>query len=510
VTATDTFDYLKNYPHQCIEQTVSRFLPNAVTFRALRSLGIQDPALEANLYTALQEALAKLAAEQNPDGGWGWFGHMESHPLVTAYAALGLIEARHAGLPVDAGMIDRALNYVRTDLIRPKVDTPAWQLNRQAFYFYVLARNGQGDLNDLLALHDNRLEMSYQGRAYLLLAFHELYPEQGAVDDLVSDLVTGAILSATGAHWEEDTVDWWNWGSDTRTTALVLSALTRTVPDSDLLPNAVRWLMVARRGDHWQTTQENVWAVIALTDWMVLTGELRGSYEYSLTVNRETLARTTVTPETVRDGQVIRVAVRDLLREELNRVTVARGEGEGALYYTAHLNVRLPAAEAEAISRGITVSREYFLAGAPDEPITSARVGDVITARLTITLPEDIYYFVLEDPIPAGTEGVDTSLLTTSRTIEGPELERQRQGDYDPYWYWGWWWFDHTEMRDEQVNLYADFLPRGTYVYTYQIRASLAGEFQTMPAHAYAFYFPEVFGRTAGTLFTVEGEAGVQ
>ncbi len=508
VTATDTFDYLKNYPHQCIEQTVSRFLPNAVTYRALRNLGIQDPVLEANLYTALRQALTKLTAEQNPDGGWGWFGHMESDPLVTAYAALGLIEARDSGLTVDAAMIARALNFVRSDLIRPAVGTPAWQLNRQAFYFYVLARGGQGDLTELLALHNARLEMSYQGRAYLLMAFHELYPEQGAVSDLVSDLITGAILSATGAHWEERTVDWWNWGSDTRTTALVLSALARTVPDSDLLPNAVRWLMVARQGDHWKTTQENVWAVIALTDWMVLTGELRGNYEYALTVNRDTLARTTVTPETVRDGQVIRVAVRDLLRDELNRVTVVRGEGEGALYYTAHLNLRLPAAEAEAISRGIMVSREYFLTGAPNEPITAAKVGDVITVRLTITLPEDIYYFVLEDPIPAGTEGVDTSLLTTSRLIEGPQLERQRQGNYDPYWYWGWWWFDHTEMRDEQVNLYADFLPRGTYVYTYQIRASLAGEFQTMPAHAYAFYFPEVFGRTAGTLFTVQ-EAGV-
>ncbi len=503
VTATDTFDYLKNYPHQCIEQTVSRFLPNAVTYRALRKLGLQDPVLEANLYTVLREAMDKLAAEQNPDGGWGWFGHMESNPLVTAYAALGLIEAREAGLTVDGAMIDRALNFVRSDLIRPRVDTAAWQLSRQAFYLYVLARNGQGALDDLLALYDSRLKMSYQGRAYLLMAFHELYPEQGAVSDLVSDLITGAILSATGAHWEEDSTDWWNWGSDTRTTALVLSALARTVPDSNLLPNAVRWLMVARRGDHWETTQENVWAVIALTDWMVLTGELRGNYEYALMVNRETLARTTVTPETVRDGQVIRIAVRDLLRDELNRVTVARGEGEGALYYTAHLNVRLPAAEAEAISRGITVSREYFLADAPDEPVTGARIGDVITVRLTITLPEDIYYFVLEDPIPAGTEGVDTSLLTTSRLIAGPELVRQRQGNYDPYWYWGWWWFDHTEMRDEQVNLYADFLPRGTYVYTYQVRASLAGEFQTMPAHAYAFYFPEVFGRTDGMLFTV-------
>jgi uncharacterized protein YfaS (alpha-2-macroglobulin family) len=265
--------------------------------------------------------------------------------------------------------------------------------------------------------------------------------------------------------------------------------------------------MVARQGDHWETTQESVWAVIALTDWMVHTGELQGSYSYSLTVNRGTLAEATVTPESVRDGQVIRVAVKDLLLEELNRVIIARGAGEGVLYYTAHLNPRLPAAEADAISRGITVNREYFLEDDQEKPITSASVGDTITVRLTLTLPQDIYYFVLEDPIPAGTEGVDTSLLTTSRQVAGPDLRRQWEQEYNPFWYWGWWWFDHTEMRDEQVNLYADFLPGGTYVYTYQVRASIAGEFQTMPSHAYAFYFPEVFCRTEGTLFTVLPEA---
>jgi uncharacterized protein YfaS (alpha-2-macroglobulin family) len=126
----------------------------------------------------------------------------------------------------------------------------------------------------------------------------------------------------------------------------------------------------------------------------------------------------------------------------------------------------------------------------------------VITVRVTLTLPQDIYYFVLEDPIPAGTEGVDTSLLTTSSLMEPPTIKPT----YDPWWYWGWWYWDHTEMRDEQVNLYADFLPDGTYVYTYQVRATIPGEFQTMPSHAYAFYFPEVFGRGAGTLFTITGE----
>ncbi|MBN1201518.1 MAG: Ig-like domain-containing protein [Anaerolineae bacterium] len=499
VTTVDALNYLKNYKHQCIEQTISRFLPNVMTYRALKDLGLDDPELRDNLLVVLNEALDKLAKEQNPDGGWGWFRLMESNPYITAYAALGLIEARDAGFEVDQNMLDRALNSFRADLRRLDIDTSIWRLNRQAFYLYVLARDNQVQKAELDALLDQRLEMDYWALSFLLMAYNEFDPADPAVAQLVSDLQTAAILSATGAHWEEEEMDWWNWSSDTRTTALVLNALTRVQPDNEILPNAVRWLMVAREGDHWTTTQETAWAVMALTDWMVATGELRGNYDYALTLNGNALTEGTVTPDTVREGEVLRVEVKELLRDEINRLTVIRGEGDGALYYTAHLNVRLWASEAKAISRGITVSREFYMENQPDMPINQARVGDVITVRLTINLPQDIYYFVLEDPIPAGTEPLDTSLLTTSQLVEAPTIRPA----YNPHWYWGWWLFDHTEMRDEQVNLYADFLPRGTYVYTYQVRASIPGEFQTMPSHAYAFYFPEVFGRGEGMLFTV-------
>lgn len=499
VTTVDALDYLKNFPHQCIEQTISRFLPNVMTYRALKDLGLDDPELAANLRAVLDEALARLAREQNPDGGWGWFAQMESNPYITAYAALGLVEARDAGFDVDALMIERALNFVRLDLVRPTIDTPVWRLNRQAFYAYVFARAGQAKAADLDVLLDHRLEMDTWALSFLLMAYQQYDPGDDAIPALVSDLQSAAILSATGAHWEEAERDWWNWSSDTRTTAIALAALTRVQPDHDLLPNAVRWLMVARQGDHWTTTQETAWAVMALTDWMVASGELRGDYTYSLAINGEGLGAGTVTPETVREGQVLQVAVKDLLRDEINRVTISRSAGEGVLYYTAHLEARLWAAEARPISRGITVSREYFRAADPNTPVTSAQVGDVISVRVTITLPQEIYYFVLEDPIPAGTEPVDTSLLTTSQLDQPPTIQPM----YEPRWYWGWWLFDRSELRDEQLNLYADFLPRGTYVYTYQVRASVPGEFQTMPSHAYAFYFPEVFGRGAGTLFTV-------
>ncbi len=499
VTTVDALDYLKNYPHQCIEQTVSRFLPNVVTYRALKELGIDDAELRAELEKVLNEALDRLRREQNTDGGWGWFGNMRSNPYITAYAALGLTEARDAGFEVDAEMLEAALNFVRSNLIVPNIDTPTYTLNRQAFYAYVLARAGALDKATLDMLLGYRLEMHLWARSFLLMAYLELDPSDAAVPQLVSDLQSAAILSATGTHWEDGSPDWWNWSSDTRTTALVLAALTRAQPELEILPGAVRWLMVARQGDHWVTTQETVWAVLALTDWMRASGELQGAYSYALALNGDALAEGEVTPATVREGQELRVAVGELLRDEVNRLTVIRGEGPGALYYSAHLDLRLPAAEAKPISRGITVSREFFRSDDLNTPITEATVGDEITVRVTITLPQDVYYFVLEDPIPAGTEPIDTSLLTTSQATEPPTLELS----HSPRWYWGWWFFDRSEMRDEQVNLYADFLPAGTYVYSYKVRASFPGQYQTMPSHAYAFYFPEVFGRGAGVLFTV-------
>lgn len=503
VTTIDALDYLQNFRHQCIEQTVSRFLPNVATYRALKSLGVEDAQLEANLREELDFALEKLQAGQNYDGGWGWFNGMESNPIVTAYALLGLIEAREAGYDIDVNMIDMAVSYIRTDFVQPTEDTDFWRLNRQAFYYYVLTRATDNryapSASELDALFRVRLEMSHYAKAFLLMAYTSQDGDFASqINSLTSDLITAGHLSATGAHWEEDLRDWWNWGSDTRTTAIVLSALIDAQSESDLLPNVVRWLMVARQGDHWETTQETTWAVIGLTDWMVATNELKGNYDYSLILNSQEQTSGTVTPENVREGQDLVIEVGNLLLDEINKVTVVRGEGEGALYYTAHLQLELDASEVTAINRGVGIVREYFRLG-ETTPITEAEVGEILTVRLTVTIPETIYYFVLEDPLPAGVEALDTSLLTTTQLIEGPQLAPQ----YDPYYYWWWWYWDHTEIRDESVNLYADVLPPGTYVYSYQVRATVPGKFQTMPSHGYAFYFPEIFGRTTGELFTV-------
>ena len=74
------------------------------------------------------------------------------------------------------------------------------------------------------------------------------------------------------------------------------------------------------------------------------------------------------------------------------------------------------------------------------------------------------------------------------------------RGWFSPYWqYW-----TQSEIRDDRVVLFATSLGRGVYEYTYIMRAGLAGQFRTLPAQAWETYFPEVFGRSDGTLFTVQ------
>ena len=60
-------------------------------------------------------------------------------------------------------------------------------------------------------------------------------------------MLNRAVTRATGVFFEESYQDRWNWSSDVRSTALVLNALIKLRPDSDLLPNIVRHLVSSAR-----------------------------------------------------------------------------------------------------------------------------------------------------------------------------------------------------------------------------------------------------------------------
>jgi uncharacterized protein YfaS (alpha-2-macroglobulin family) len=365
-----------------------------------------------------------------------------------------------------------------------------------------------------------REKLAHYARAYLALALNLTDAARyGAnIKTLLSDISNQAILSATGAHWEETGYDYWAMNTDTRSTAIILDALTRLDPANELNPNVVRWLMVARKDGIWETTQETAWALIALTDWMQATGELNANYDYSATLNEADLASGSATPENVGQSVKLSVPLADLLVDAGNLLTIARSDGNGRLYYSAHLKVYLPVEQLEPAERGIIVSRRYTLASCLAEQtndktvvcneVREAKLGDVIRVDLTIIAPNDLYYVVVEDPLPAGAEAIDTGLATTSMLAMDPNLRRTSPAFYGaggvrPYFYWWWNWYSRTEMRDEKVVLFADYQPKGTYEYSYTMRATLPGDYHVIPTVASEFYFPEVFGRSDGRLLSI-------
>ena len=519
----DGLDYLEHYQYECTEQTVSRFLPNVLTFNALQSLGIENKELAERLPGLVEEGLNKLYVQQKLDGGWGWWSTAESNVHITAYVVFALAKARQAGVDVSATVLANGHNFLLDHLQTTRQLNTTFDANRHAFVLYALAEGGQAPPDALEALFEAREKLAHYARAYLALALDlsDVDRYESDIETLLSDINNAAILSATGAHWEEDNYDWWAMNTDTRSTAIILDTLARLDPENALIPNVVRWLMVARREGIWETTQETAWALIALTDWMVETGELEADYDYSVLLNNDEVVSGSVTPEKVQDSLKLQVAVADLAAQASNLLTVARADGNGRLYYSAHLKVFLPVEEIEPAERGIIVSRRYTLESCLAEKtsdrsvvcneVREAKLGDVIRVDLTIIAPHDLYYVVVEDPLPAGAEALDTGLATTSLLAIEPTLSRtsrtflgEAEGISERPYYWYWWrWYSRSELRDEKVVLFADYLPKGTYEYSYTMRATLPGDYHVIPTVASEFYFPEVFGRSDGRLLSI-------
>ena len=507
-----SLNYLEHYPYECTEHTISSFLPNIYTARALADLGVTHTVLSTELDTQINDAIGRLRQDQKPDGGWSWCGGDvdSSQSYTSAYALFGLISARNAEYTVEDKVLADGARYLSRQL-KSSGQLKGEALNLQAFIVYVLDEYAhlvgtEQPLAATQALFEERERLAHYAQAYLALTLHnqaDVADTAGQAQSLLDRLVGQTISSATGAHWEEAATDWLTMNTDTRSTAVVLSALTAIQPDHPLGPNVVRWLMSVRRDGGWSTTHETAWTLLALTDWMVASGELDGAYDWNAALNEQPLGEGSANANNIVEPVILRAAVDDLLLGQINALRLERTAGPGQLYYTAHLRAFQPVPDLSPTNRGIVIERKYSLAGDDSETaITSAQVGDVIDVELTIVLPNNATYLLVEDPIPAGTEPVDASLATTSRRFGKPEFESGEGAPTPPPW-WFWNPTNH-QLKDDRIALLATELPAGSHTFRYQLRASNPGQFNVLPPRGELMYFPAVYGHGAGSVFSVE------
>ncbi|HLA98377.1 MAG TPA: alpha-2-macroglobulin family protein, partial [Anaerolineales bacterium] len=511
----DALEVLEAYPYDCTEQALSRFLPNLEMYLALQQFGVGSPELKARLERSLQTGLERLLVTQNPDGGWSWWSGGQSDPFVSAYVLYGLAKARQAGSSLDELVIQRAVDYLYATLVTPRMTSVGWQLDRLAFIHFALAQAGRGDQAGLQALFEARAALNPWSRALLAVAMESLSPGSPDVLTLISDLEATAIRTATGVHWEESEPGLPNMSTTISTSAMVVYALAQRLPDSPLLADAVRYLMAHRQADGiWGSTYSTAWTILALGEVIKGTGELGGDFGFSANVNGVPLLSreggdgyTPVTAE---------ISISSLFPTEPNALRISRQSGPGSLYYRAALKVNRPVEDVAPLQRGISLSRQFYrwdesCARGRCVPLESIEVGEKIRVRLNITLENDAYYLMIEDYLPAGSEVLDTSLKTSQQGEDfipeestGEPEQEQLFDPRDPFKDgWGWWFFSASRIYDDHIAWSADYLPAGSYVLEFILVPLQAGEYRVLPARAWQFYFPEVQGNSAGSVFTI-------
>lgn len=488
----ESLDYLTDYPYLCIEQRLSAMLPYVLAADVIRDFKLsrmQPKEWQAFVRTTIEH----LYEYQKESGGFGlWTDSTHESPYLTCYAAFGLIQARQAGYSVNKDSLDRAVAYLK-DFLRAKDASKKYPyslkglMTTRAFAVYVLALAGQPEPSYASSLFTERDKLTIFGKAMLLKALNRAKAAPQDQSVLIQELANTVKVTVSQAHFEEEEgrADSWIFSSNLRTTAYVLQSLLEVGSDDPLLPGVARWIVDKQKAGRWLTTQENIYAFYALNTFYRTHEKVRPDFKVEMS-----LAKNLVLKEEFRgptsDIKTASAPLAGLKPGETVPLAISK-KGEGVLYYSARMTyvARRPI---DPRDEGLAVSKK--LETLDGKPLDTVRGGDVIVVKLEIVVPQESLFVVVEDPLPAGFEAVNTTLATES--AEQAEALEQSEPE-QPWWYEG---FNHVEMHDNRVLLFADDLAPGVHTYRYLARALTYGEFGLPGTKAEQMYAPEVFGRS--------------
>jgi hypothetical protein len=520
-------EYLAQYPYGCTEQTMSAFLPDVVVARALRELQLPSPELEKKLPDMVRKGCDRLYGFQHDDGGWGWWRYDDSDPWMTAYVVFGLtgggdrrprrsLAAREAGFSVNEQALSRGAARLKQWLggghgghTRPTVE--------QAYACYVLATAGasvpaalqlagkDGAIDQELTKLYHRAE-SLDSESLALVTAALLERGRRGQARAVADRLWGRATKTQAFVWWPGSGDWGR-GGDIETTALAfkslyaLDAADGQVADLPYL-RIVRWLVQNREGNCWVSTRDTAFAVLALTDFVKRSQELKPDFQAVVSLDGKVMLSRHFTQENLFAPE-IEIEVPAAALGKGDHVLQISKQGVGNLYYTAILKQTVFQEDIPRVitGAGIYVERNYYrlvsqrnpstgaITTSPEPtPTTDFRAGEPILVRLTIRAPKEhgtagasvpaaLQYVIIEDPLPAG-------------------CEVSERGDLEP-WEWSYWYSD-MEVRDEKVAFFARHLPSKCTL-EYHLRPQIPGDYHVMPTQVYSMYNPDLRGSGAET-----------
>jgi len=550
------FDALDDYPYGCTEQLSSRMIPLLSLDDLARWAGVRVPAASDD---RMQDAVAKLLAHQHDSGGFGYWDDDREVPWLSAYAMLALDAAARKGFYVPHEALDRGVEYLRQALAAQKHiggddgsqqgvagtsdgtssggtasgssgdddsspsstgspdddDTGAAAYAQAAFLADALASLGKPDPGYLNGLYDARAGQPLFTQALLLHAMAKAAMPASETTTLAGEVGARLRVDADSAvAQDEDTPVAPLLDSTTRTTALVLRALLAVDPHHPLAPRLAKGLLLERTSGAWGSTQEDAWSLVALDAYRKAQEAAHPSFDVDVFLGSARVGGATFHDAAIHDQ---RITLLPSQVKQLGGPLTFATTGAGKLFYSAELRYEVADLPSRPLDRGLFVEKIMHavpvadLAQAtqwiPRKTSLTAHAGELVVVDVLLESAEPREQVVIDDPLPAGLEGVDFDLATTGSLHHVDDAVRtDRPPPPDALADLGTPFRStpqHREIRDDRVLTFLSHLAPGMYHFRYLARATAVGTFVVPPTSATCMYSPDVFGRTRAATYEV-------
>ena len=556
--ALQALPYLMEYPYECNEQTFSRYYANTLASyiansnpriqevfkqwansdallsnleknQELKSLLIQETpwlrdaqseteqkkriAMLFNLNKMKSEqetALNKLQQNQMSNGAWSWFAGGKENRYITQHIVTGLghlnklTSAENSRSQVQ--MTENAIAYLDDAFVAEYEYMKKYAKNinddhlsyTQVHYLYMRSFfpsiKTSKKVGEITAYYKGQIQKYWNARnlyskGMLALIMHRMDDSKTA-NKIIKSLEENSITSdELGMYWKENTNSWYWYQAPIETQALLIEAFSEIQKNIVTIDNLKIWLLKNKQTNQWKTTKATTEAVYALL--------LQGSSWLSVTDAVEVL----VGGEKIEPKKLENVKVEagtgyyktswntTEIKPKMGEVQISKkGDGIawGALYWQYFEDLdKITSAETPLKLKKKLFLKKNTTTGEQISEITSKtnlKVGDLVRIRIELRSDRDMEFIHMKDMRAAGFEPINV---------------------FSQYkWQDGLGYYEST--KDASTNFFFDYLPKGVYVFEYDLRVNNAGDFSNGITTIQSMYAPEFSSHSEGVRVKVK------
>ena len=466
----------------------------------------------------LQSAQRKLKQNQLPSGAWAWFNSGYENRYITQHIIAGFGHLKQLNVKQNGSyksMVQSALGYLDSEFVKEYNNLKKYNKDAdmnedhlsymQLHYLYVRSfypeQKPSSEVEKIMEYYQGQikkywLKRSLYAKGLMALIMHRM-DDNSTSGKILKSLKENSITSEElGMYWKANTNSWYWHQAPIETQALLIEAFSEAgstiqseANNLNDIDNLKIWLLKNKQTNQWKTTKATTEAVYALllqgSEWLDVTEIV------DVTVGNQSITRETLKGSKIEAGTgYYKTSWTDSeIKPKQADVTISKkGDGIawGALYWQYFEDLdKITVAETP-----LKLSKKLFLKTNTDigEKIseitkeTKLNVGDLVRVRIELRTDRSMEFVHLKDMRAAGFEPINV-------------LSQYK-------WQDGLGYYEST--KDAATNFFIDYLPKGVYVFEYDLRINNAGDMSNGISIIQSMYAPEFSSHSEGLRITVE------